>query len=136
MVLTSSSTGAIDIQATGNLLQLTVNGRTTTLIDYLLSLSDDGVELVETSINFIVNDTRLAGELIVTTLTPFIANKLDSRPMSGSLKIAGADSTSITVVVLDSVTVQIDVDGDGDGIADLTTFLTWDELDALSQSPV
>ena len=132
VMLTSSITGAIDIQSSGSLLQLTVDGNTTTLIDYLLSLSDDGVEFVETSIDFIINDTRLAGELIVTTLTPFITNKLDDRPLSGSLQIAGAGGTTVTVIVLDSVTVQIDVDVDGDGTADVTTFSTWDELDALS----
>lgn len=136
VALTSHMTGAMEIDSSGDLLQLIANGDTTTLIDYLVSLGDDGVQFVETSFGFIINDTRLPGELTITTLAPFVVDQLDTWPMSGSLKIAGAGNSSLTVVALDSINVQIDLDVDGDGMADATFFTTWAELDALGQAGV
>lgn len=135
VALTSHITGATEMESSGDLLQLTVNGETTTLIDYVISLADDGVQFFETSMDFIINDTRLPGELTITTLAPFMIDHLDDWPMSGSLKVAGADNGSLTVIALDSINVEIDLDVDGDGTPEATTFTTWDELDALSQTP-
>jgi hypothetical protein len=52
-------------------------------------------------------------------------------PDSGSVLIEGADSATITLVVLNNVQVQLEIDLDGDGITDETQSTTWDELGTL-----
>lgn len=52
-------------------------------------------------------------------------------PYSGTVLIEGANSATITVVVLNNVQVQLEIDLDGDGGIDDTQSSTWDELRAL-----
>ncbi len=52
-------------------------------------------------------------------------------PDSGSVLLEGANSATITLIVLNNVQVQLEIDLDGDGAIDDTQFTTWDELGAL-----
>ena len=131
VLMTSTSQGAIDIQMSGALLETTVNGRTTSLVDYVIAVGEDG-DVVTTTYDFTVTDTQLGGDLTVETIDPFVSNPLDEWPMQGSLKISGADNTSVTVTALDTTFVQLEIDTDGDMMPNETIVLTWEELDALT----
>ena len=127
LTLTSTSTAGVTVTTSGDVIEVTAAGRTVALIDYTISVTDDGTDLIQTTLDFTINDTQLNGGLTVTTLAPLVVSNLNGY-LSGSLSISGADNTSITMTVLDSVFVQLEVDTDGDGMANETIVLTWVEL--------
>jgi hypothetical protein len=71
-----------------------------------------------------------SGSVIFATTDPLMGFGT-VEPDSGSVLIEGADSATITLVVLNNVQVQLDIDLDGDGITDEIQNTTWDELGAL-----
>ena len=71
-----------------------------------------------------------SGSVIFATTDP-LRGFFPVEPDSGSVLIEGADSATITLIVLNNVQLQLDIDLDGDGIVDDTQFTTWDELGAL-----
>ena len=129
LTLTSTGSAGVSVTTTGEFIQVTAAGRTIALIDYSVSVADDGTDLIETTVNFTINDTQLSGGLTVTTLDPLVVSNLNGY-LSGSLSISGADGTSITMTVLDGEFAQIEVDTDGDGLSNETIILTLAELGA------
>jgi hypothetical protein len=71
-----------------------------------------------------------SGSVIFATTDP-LRGIFPVEPDSGSVLIEGADSATITLVVLNNVQVQLDIDLDGDGIVETMQFTTWDELGEL-----
>ena len=129
LTLTSTSSTGVSVTTSGELIEVTAAGRTIALIKYSISVADDGTDLIETTVNFTINDTQLNGGLTVTTLDPLVVSNLNGY-LSGSLSISGADATSITMTVLDSEFAQLEVDTDGDGLSNETIILTLAELGA------
>lgn len=73
----------------------------------------------------------VGGQVTVTTLKNLIYDNGTVAPMeSGTLKITGANNSSVTVIVPGRASdVQLDIDSDGDGVTDQVQDLSWAELD-------
>ena len=126
-VLLVSDAGGTDAQISGSSLEVSASGETLEMLNYAVTAVEDPEALVET-FDFTLDVTL--GQLIVETLVELRTLAFAENPISGTLRILGADDASITIVALDEVNVQLDVDTDGDGVTDVTIMTTWDELDA------
>jgi len=80
--------------------------------------------------NGTVETPSLFSDSMIFATTDPLRGSFAAPPDRGSLLIEGADSATITLIVLNNVQLQLDIDLDGDGIVDETQFTTWDELDA------
>jgi hypothetical protein len=127
-VLLVSNAGTTDAVISGDRLEVTAGGETVTLLDYRVTAVEDTAAVQET-FYFLLALSDLA-QLRVETLEALRTNAFAENPISGVLRIRGADNASITITALDEVTVQLEVDSDGDGSVDATIVTTWAELDA------
>lgn len=123
----------VETELSGNSLSLQENGRTTTLRSFSYAFIEDLNTLQYTlTASGSLQSSRLGGT--VTFSTPNLLtgqNIAVNWPTSGSMKITGANSSSVTLTVLGGDDVRLDVDSDGDGLADDTIFSTWTALEAL-----
>jgi hypothetical protein len=122
----TSDAGSIAAEISGDFLEVTSSGESFSLVEYLMTFTENNVGLTET-FDFTL-DTDL-GNLLIETLEGWYSALGAENPMSGSLRITGAEDASITIIVLDEVNVQLDVDTDGDGETDVVIMTTWEELD-------
>ena len=131
MALVSTGSSASSWAATGTSCCLTTliqnSGETVSLVAYLMTVTENTVGLVET-FDFTLEVTL--GSVAVETLEEWRTALGGDNPLSGVLRIIGADDASITVTALDEMSVQLDVDTNGDGVTDVTIMTTWEELDA------
>ncbi len=69
----------------------------------------------------------LTGSVQYATTTTFRGSG-NNYPFEGVMVITGADNSTETITVVDSINLTIDVDENGDGIVDQTINTTWDAL--------
>lgn len=69
------------------------------------------------------------GVVTLTTIEPLRQRAMDLYPYAGSIRLTGADNTSVMLTVIDEVRVRLDVDADGDGIAETMIETTWQVLE-------
>jgi hypothetical protein len=112
----------------GSGIEITAGGETLSLTDYLITETENqATGAYSYAINATISSTGLGGSVRVTTEVTFSGtDPLD--PDAGKLTCVGADNTSVTLTVIDSVNVQLDVDQDGDGVVDNTIMGTWSSL--------
>lgn len=66
----------------------------------------------------------------VATTQPVVKASTNLRPTSGTLRVTGANGTTVTIV-LSSTGAQLAIDSDGNGSVDSNLSLTWAQIDAL-----
>jgi hypothetical protein len=125
-LMLTSTAGMTDASISGDSLEVSVSGEALALVGYSVTAMEDNTEVVET-FDFTLQVTVL-GELSVETLESWRTLAFAENPISGALRIIGADDGSITVTALDETSVELQVDTDGDGSVDATIMTTWTEL--------
>ncbi len=114
----------------GNSLAVSVNGVTEILSDYLIKFtSNDATLAYSVDASGTVSSTDLGGSVQFDTLVPFEGVDPDY-PHTGVMKITGANGTSVTLKVNDSVNAQLEIDADGDGNSEQSTTTQWKKLDS------
>jgi hypothetical protein len=124
----SSSDGINYTSVSGNGIEITAGGESLILTDYDIQETETpATGAYSISINATISSSGLGGSVTVRTDVALTGvGALD--PDSGRITCVGADNTSMTLIVVDSIVVQLDVDQDGDGIIDETLFPAWADL--------
>lgn len=121
-----SDVGTTSIDISGEGLSIASDSESLALLEYLVSALQDTESLSET-FEFTLDISSL-GQVTVLGIEPWVTSNFAEFPGSGSLRVSGADDTSITITALDEVNVQLEVDSDGDNMANVTIITTWVEL--------
>ena len=74
-----------------------------------------------------MTSTEFSGRVSFSTTTTLLGDGT-SYAYTGEIRISGAASASIDVIVLDNVLVRLEIDLNGDGIVDEIIDTSWDEL--------
>lgn len=121
-----SDVGMTRIDISGEGLSIASSTESIALLDYLVNALQDTESLSET-FDFTLDISSL-GQVTVLGIDPWVTSNFAEFPGSGSLRVSGADDTSITITALDEVNVQLEVDSDGDNVANVTIITTWVDL--------
>lgn len=125
----SSSDGVnFSSSVSGNGIQITAAGQTLTLTDYdILETENEATGEYAISINATISSSSVGGSVTVTTDVA-LSGIGSGDPSAGQVTCVGANSSSLTLTVVDSLNVQIEVDTDGIGGPDETLSLAWTAL--------
>jgi len=112
----------------GNGIRITAAGETLTLTDYdILETQNDATGEYAISINATISSSSVGGS--VTVITDVALSGIGSSdPSAGQVTCVGANSSSLTLTVVDSLNVDLQVDTDGIGGPDETIRLAWTAL--------
>jgi hypothetical protein len=112
----------------GNGIRITAAGETLTLTDYdILETENEATGEYAISINATISSSSVGGSVTVTTDVA-LSGIGSGDPSAGQVTCVGANSSSLTLTVVDSLSVQIEVDTDGIGGPDETLSLAWTAL--------
>jgi hypothetical protein len=118
----------VSSSVSGNGIRITAAGETLTLTDYdILETGNKATGEYAISINATISSSSVGGSVTVTT--DVALSGIDSGdPSAGQVTCVGANNSSLTLNVVDSLNVQIEVDTDGIGGPDETLSLAWTAL--------
>jgi len=112
----------------GNGIRITAAGETLTLTDYdILETENEATGEYAISINATISSSSVGGSVTVTTDVA-LSGIGSGDPSAGQVTCVGANSSSLTLTVVDSLNVEIEVDTDGIGGPDETLSLAWTAL--------
>lgn len=124
----SSSDGVLTSSVSGNGIRITAAGETLTLTDYdILETENEATGEYSISINATISSSSVGGSVTVTTDVA-LSGIGSGDPSAGQVTCVGANSSSLTLTVVDSLNVELQVDTDGIGGPDETIPLAWTAL--------
>ena len=128
--ISESSDDDISVTSTfsGNGIEITAGGESLTLTDYDIEETENqATGAFSILINATISSSSLGGSVIVTTDVA-LTGVVGSDPDAGQVTCTGADNSSLTLQVVDSLNVELQVDTDGVGGPDETLSLAWSTL--------
>jgi hypothetical protein len=118
----------VSSSVSGNGIRITAAGETLTLTGYdILETENEATGEYAISINATISSSSVGGSVTVTTDVA-LSGIGSGDPSAGQVTCVGANSSSLTLKVVDSLNVQIEVDTDGIGGPDETLSLAWTAL--------
>lgn len=124
------SEGVITTEFSSNAFSVVEDGREQTVTDYAITTAVNAEDQsISLSVSGSLSSDELGGTVSFATIEPFTASATDDDPVSGVLRITGADGATLTITVQDTVNVLLEIDSDGDGQVDQTIETTWQALD-------
>jgi len=130
----TSADTILTVTIEGALLDLEINGATSELSDFLITVDADisNLDDLEVSLtgNGTLTSTALGGKVNFEIIEPLVERESQSFPEDGQIEILGANASSVTVtdgsVPIDRVSLGID--SNGDLVVEETIDTTWPEL--------
>lgn len=108
-------------------LAVTEGSANVALSSFSLSATrDETADAFEIDARGTLTSSDPAGAVTFETLVPIAGT--GETPDAGTLKVTGADGTSVTVVIVAAGSAELRVDRDGDGGVDAVVPVTWAEL--------
>jgi hypothetical protein len=112
-------------------LSIAADGETIIFRDFDQTLEVD-LGTVPTSFTAAANGTlenaTLGGSVDYETVVTIQASGEDNPPYTGEIRITGAESSSVRIVIVSEQVVRLEIDVNGDGVVDEFIDTTWAEL--------
>jgi hypothetical protein len=137
VTLSETDTGSeADVTLTIGTLGLAVSASSPTYADAIAF--DPGMTIVTTdqynadrttvTLDGSFSATSIGGRVTIETLAPIVAHSTDDFPVSGQVRVTGADDGRLLLTIVDTTKVELQLDADGNGVYEGDVFIDWTTL--------